>query len=561
MRFTAIHNTPSNEAPLPQPGLSFPQSAVAARGLVLRRGISDTGPGRIARDAARNLRDAADGWVGLALLCLLAAALRWHDIALDGYWKNELFSQYWIRQSYAFLATGGLFQETNPPLHFLLLKLWTNWFGDTEFAARSLSALVSLACIPLIDAVGRELGGRELGGRRIGRIAAALLAICPVQIYFAHEARGYALLPAFTLLAMLGAGRFLRNRPEGLWYYGAGCIGLAFTHATGLIVMTALALAVLLAAIDTPPAGTGPGRYARLRRFVAANLVVGLLVSPVALAMVMQSGSANLDWMPRFGLDTMISINRYLLIGPMVRTDLGEAGSRHELLFEMGLATLTCIALFVTACRQIADRRIRALVLLFPMAFMLIIGGISLVRPILIPRVTIWISPAICLAVAAILARPTGWLGKIVPAGLFACCVAVGLWNNVISPAQHKPDWAGLLRDNPPDIADGPLLVAGPHAGPLGVAFYSKGPINRPLRHWQPQPDQVLTLADHLERDQSGATPIDTDELMALVRQGTHVRLYLDDDDEILITRHLTDRPEFPSAVRRRYPGLTVFSW
>ena len=203
----------------------------------------------------------------------------------------------------------------------------------------------------------------------------------------------------------------------------------------------------------------------------------------------------------------------------------------------------------------------RALVLLFPMAFILIIGGISLLRPILIPRVTIWISPAICLAVAATLGRPTGWLGKILPASLFAGCVAIGLWNNVIAPAQHKPDWAGLVRDNPPDKIDGPLLVAGPHAGPLGIAFYSKTPIVRPLRHWQPQPGQVLTLADHLERGQSGATPIETDELMALIRQGTHVRLYLDDDDEILITRHLTSRPEFPSAVRSRYPGLTVLSW
>ena len=37
----------------------------------------------------------------------------------------------------------------------------------------------------------------------------------------------------------------------------------------------------------------------------------------------LQARSANIEWMPQFGPHTLIVVSRYLLIGPMVRRDLG----------------------------------------------------------------------------------------------------------------------------------------------------------------------------------------------------------------------------------------------
>ena len=81
--------------------------------------------------------------VGVALLTLIAAALRLHDIGADGLWKNELFSLVWIRNSYSYLMTNGLLLETNPPFYYVVLKAWVGLFGSSETALRMPSALGS----------------------------------------------------------------------------------------------------------------------------------------------------------------------------------------------------------------------------------------------------------------------------------------------------------------------------------------------------------------------------------------------------------------------------------
>jgi mannosyltransferase len=508
------------------------------------------------RGLADRLPQAA-GPAALAIL-LLAAALRLHGIGADGFWKNELFSMTWIRQPVAWLVTEGLRIETNPPLHFLLLKAWTALFGTGEAAARLPSALAAIAAVALTMRLGREMDRPGAG-----LLAGLLLALTPVQIVYAHEARAYALMPPFALLALLGANRLLRAAasPPGTpprsaaWLILLGSAGLLHSHATGVFAVVALFSVTFLALRDSPIPGPAT------RHLLVAGLAAALLASPVLVAMALQAGSGNIEWLPKFGPDTLVILNRYLLIGPMVRTDLGDAGSHYELLAEMALGTLTALVLVIAAFRTLRDGAARALILVVPLLFVLLLAGVSLARPILIPRVALWLSPPICLCVAFILTGRLAWPWRTLAGTLFACCLGVGLWNNVIAQAQHKPDWRALLRDNPATQPDGPTLVAGPHAGPLGVAFYTDGPIARPLRHWTAEPNRPVTTADRLERTTSGATAIDTAGLAALIAAGRGVVLYLDDDDEILIDRDLAPQPWFTQARRSSYAGFVVFTW
>ena len=521
------------------------------------RGIAPSGPG-----AAFGARLAAaftsDGRAPLVMLMLLAAVLRLHGAGDDAFWKNELFSMAWSAQPLGFLLGEGLFTETNPPLYFVILKAWTALFGTSEFAARAPSVLISIACIPLIAQLGRDLLSAKAG-----LIAAALLAVTPVQIYFAHEARAYALLPLFALVALLGAARAMRGAgqdgsPIGAWLlYAGGCIGLVHSHATGIFAVAALGMVMLLAF------ATGPTAARDIRRLIAANFAVAVLSLPVLIAMLVQSGSANIGWMPGPGLDTPVILNRFLLIGPMVRSDLGAEGSRMELLIEMGLASVAALTLILLTARAVPGpgNPARALLLFLPLLFVGLLVAVSLACPVLIPRVTIWLSVPICLAVAAILAGRLAWPARACAGVLMGCCLAIGLWNNVLAPAQHKPDWRALLAAHPAGIADAPILIAGPHAGPLGIAHYTDGPIRRRLLHWTTTPERPATTADLLERRISGAGAVATAELAALIAGGTPVVLYLDDDDEILIDGHLVHAPWFAAAHRTTHPGLLVFAW
>lgn len=494
----------------------------------------------------------------LALLIILAATLlRLHDAGTDAFWKNELFSMVWIRQPVTWLLSEGMRVETNPPLHFLMLKGWTALFGTSEFAARLPSVLASVVAVALTI----RLGG-ELFGTRVALLGGVLLAVTPVQIVFAHEARVYALVSVFALLAMLGANRLLRAAEtapgeaprSAVILFALGAAGLMHSHATGVFVVAALGLVTLLALLDSPHPGPA------VRRLILAGLAAGLTATPVLVAMALQTGSDNIGWMPKLGIDTPILLNRFLLIGPMVRDDLGEAASQAELLAEMALGTATALVLIVLAFRQIRAPRPRALLLLFPLLFVLLLAGVSLLRPVLIPRVALWASAPICLCAAAILTGRLAWWVRGGAGLLLGCCIAVGMWNNVLAPAQHKPDWRALLAAFPGTATDGPVLVAGPHAGPLGIAFYSDAPVMRPLFHWMADATRPATTAERQERAVSGAPILDTASLAILVAAGRDVVLFLDDDDEGLIKGLLARQTWFTGAQRMVLPGLVAFT-
>ena len=76
---------------------------------------------------------------------------------------------------------------------------------DRPLGLRSLSALAGVATIPVAF-----LLGRELRGRRAGLIAAALVAVNPMLIWYSQEARAYALLVLFCALSLLYCVRALR---------------------------------------------------------------------------------------------------------------------------------------------------------------------------------------------------------------------------------------------------------------------------------------------------------------------------------------------------------------
>ena len=84
------------------------------------------------------------------------------------------------------------YSESAPPLYYALAWVWTQLTGTGEFGLRSLSALAGVATVPVA-----YLLGAELRGRRAGIVAAALVAVNPMLLWYSQEARGYAL---FALL-------------------------------------------------------------------------------------------------------------------------------------------------------------------------------------------------------------------------------------------------------------------------------------------------------------------------------------------------------------------------
>ena len=157
---------------------------------------------------------------GLVGVLLLAAALRWERITAQSLWNDEGNSARLSERSLE-LIIAGTASDIHPPLYYLLLRGWRELVGDSEFGLRSLSALSDLLTVALAAATGRWLWPRR---RAVALLAAALLALNPALVYYAQEARMYALLALLVWLSswllLQWWSRTSRGRPAAGWALG-----------------------------------------------------------------------------------------------------------------------------------------------------------------------------------------------------------------------------------------------------------------------------------------------------------------------------------------------------
>jgi uncharacterized membrane protein len=109
-------------------------------------------------------------------------------------WLDEAFSITISQHNLLDLLRLIVRTDTHPPLYYLVLKLWLV-FGDSEMQARLLSALFSMASIPLMYYLATLI----YADKRVGLIAATILVFSPFHVWYAQETRMYAMLIFFVL--------------------------------------------------------------------------------------------------------------------------------------------------------------------------------------------------------------------------------------------------------------------------------------------------------------------------------------------------------------------------
>lgn len=176
-------------------------------------------------------------------LLIVAFGLRIHTIGAQSFWNDEGNSYVQSLRTFSEIAVHAG-RDIHPPGYYWLLALWRTLTGQTETAYRMFSALASLVIVALTYAVGRRIGGRA-----VGLLAALLSALNTFQIYYAQEARMYALLglwgaaSTLTLLRLIerpGLRRALIHgtvTAAGLW---TGYAFLFVMLAQGLYTVLAL---------------------------------------------------------------------------------------------------------------------------------------------------------------------------------------------------------------------------------------------------------------------------------------------------------------------------------
>jgi hypothetical protein len=148
-------------------------------------------------------------WELAGLLCLLVVS-RFAGLTHQSFWYDEgytvalgsttSFHEFWSR--FGNFTTSEHLQ----PLYYLLVFFWSRLAGVSDAALRAPSALFSIGSgIAACFAVNALAGGRH----KIVLLASTALIASSFSLYYAQEARPYALL---QFLAFLLLATFLRNR-------------------------------------------------------------------------------------------------------------------------------------------------------------------------------------------------------------------------------------------------------------------------------------------------------------------------------------------------------------
>ncbi|HWB51568.1 MAG TPA: glycosyltransferase family 39 protein [Stellaceae bacterium] len=486
----------------------------------------------------------------LAAVTLGGAGLRFYHLDHLSLWTDEAFSRFYYQTGLHFMWTEGLRRESSPPLYYMALGGWIGLFGSSEAALRSLSAIASTAAIPLVYGLARELLER-----RQALVAAALFALSPTAIYYAQEARPYALLLLPVLATLMACARLLRRRggTANFALYIAGATASLYTHTTMFLFAAACGGAVLAAAWAARPHPSGKFFAA----WIASNAVVGLLAAPLLVSMAQPSQLRQLAWIP--------PLNWHDFGAVISNTVAGTLTPGH---FPGALLAMLVVAVLVLSLRRDPPpSRMLVVALLIPGLYAALVILVSAtLQPILLGRIFSWTVVALCL-IEARATLASGWQRPLA-IGVVAATTSIGLAYQIAAPADAKEPWRGALHTAASELTRADLVALAPDTDPAAVMYYAP-----PVAHIAMWASQAMAPAQlGIMPGLFGIPGMTRDTIARRIGEGARVTLVARASDEAALAGLLGAVP--PPATRldrpcvggdgnpTRYPcGITVLSW
>src|SRR4051794_11515260 len=186
-------------------------------------------------DRVASTRAAAIAAFGALLAISLAYKVRGLGMA---YWIDEGLSV-GIGSHPLFHIPGLLVKDGSPPLYYMLLHVWMGWFGTSEYATQSLSAIFGLLCVP-----AAFWAGNVMMGRRVAWAAAAMAAVNPFLTLHSFEARMYALMILLGIVASTAfVLAYVQRRSRWAPAFGVLLALMLYTHNWSLFFGAACAAA------------------------------------------------------------------------------------------------------------------------------------------------------------------------------------------------------------------------------------------------------------------------------------------------------------------------------
>ena len=149
---------------------------------------------------------------GLILVTLLGVLLRFKGLNYREFWYDEAYTGLTIARNWSEMY-ALLLRDIHPPLYYILIKVWADIFGHTDFVIRSLSFVFGTLLIPASFIFVRRVVNYSKGF--IPLFVSFVIAVNPFLIAYSQEARAYSLLAFLFLMAAFSAGIPKASQPIG----------------------------------------------------------------------------------------------------------------------------------------------------------------------------------------------------------------------------------------------------------------------------------------------------------------------------------------------------------
>lgn len=177
----------------------------------------------------------------LIILTVLAIVTRFYKIDSESLWLDEAFS-FWFNDllgNYKNILTHipGLdnpWWDSHPFVYYFILNGWIKLIGTCEYQLRSLSALCGILTILLTYHLGKRFFNRKTGV-----LAAILMLMSPLNLWYSQEVRMYTLTSLLMLLSVYFfiALITMRRRLLNAIFYIISSSLLLYTDYVGLFVL------------------------------------------------------------------------------------------------------------------------------------------------------------------------------------------------------------------------------------------------------------------------------------------------------------------------------------
>jgi hypothetical protein len=158
----------------------------------------------VTEPSARTDRVSRASAIAVAAVVVLGLVLRF--ATRSDLWLDEALTVNVSRLPFSDIAPW-LRHDGAPPLFYWLLHYWTDVFGTSDVAVRSLSGVFGVLSLPLAWACGRRLGGARLAWTTV-----VVLALNPFAVRYATETRMYGMEIFFVFAGILAVRRALERR-------------------------------------------------------------------------------------------------------------------------------------------------------------------------------------------------------------------------------------------------------------------------------------------------------------------------------------------------------------